>query len=243
MLLESPNLKPTQYSNLQEVEIIEKFISSDDVVLELGAPSWGKSTRMISSIVNDYSLIACECSEPFSIEDSKKYKFHVFDGFITDKIVYKKKERFFAKNFKKETVEYDNLWSTDKLKNSYIFKDELDSITNNLPEIKKTEIYNKYFLAETMKFKDIQNKYNLIINTLVLDCEGGFYDLLKNSENILQNIKKIIIEWDAEKGKCYEIRKLLFEKGFISIYQNIGWAEKIWHPFNIGHEVFVLKSN
>ncbi len=36
MILESPDLKPTQYFNLKEVEIIEKFISSDDIVLELG---------------------------------------------------------------------------------------------------------------------------------------------------------------------------------------------------------------
>ena len=238
-MLVSKTQKPKNMKKNSESDIIKKYISKEDIVLELGAPSWGKSTLLIASMIKNFSLIACDPACPFSKKETDEKKFYSFGGFISDNIILRKKNKTFAKNFKKDTVNYDNLWSRNKLNNSYIFKNELDEI---MKEKNNFRLENYYESCDIMKFKDIKENYNLDINTLVLDCEGGFYDLLKNSENIFENIYKIIIEWDDFSDRCFEIRNLIFDKGFVSVFQSVGWAGNKWHPHNIGHEVFILKE-
>jgi hypothetical protein len=60
-------------------------------------------------------------------------------------------------------------------------------------------------------FDKLQQKYNIIFNTLVIDCEGCYEELLVEGfkNNIFKDIKKIIIEWD---GKNYE--QLLLDNNF-----------------------------
>jgi FkbM family methyltransferase len=53
-----------------------------------------------------------------------------------------------------------------------------------------------YKLVNTTSYKDIVKKYGLSFDTLVLDCEGAFYQILYDEPEILDNIKLIIIEND-----------------------------------------------
>lgn len=62
-----------------------------------------------------------------------------------------------------------------------------------------TENLKKYFEVKTILFEEIEKKFNIKINTLVLDCEGAFYNILKDFPNILENINKIIIENDFKE--------------------------------------------
>lgn len=53
-----------------------------------------------------------------------------------------------------------------------------------------------YFMVKTISFNEIQQKYGLIFDTLVADCEGALYQILQDDPAMLKNIKMIIIEND-----------------------------------------------
>jgi hypothetical protein len=47
-----------------------------------------------------------------------------------------------------------------------------------------------------MSWLQIKNKYKIIFDTLVADCEGALYYILKEEPDFLENFKTIIIEND-----------------------------------------------
>jgi FkbM family methyltransferase len=51
--------------------------------------------------------------------------------------------------------------------------------------------------VENISFEEIQEQTNIKFDTLVIDCEGAFYFILKDFPDILDNIKLIIIENDC----------------------------------------------
>lgn len=73
----------------------------------------------------------------------------------------------------------------------------------------------------TITWKELNDKYNIPFDTLVLDCEGAFYYILYDTPEILDNIKMVIVENDYPNinHKHYVISKLQ-EKGFKLDYQN-----------------------
>ena len=60
-------------------------------------------------------------------------------------------------------------------------------------------------------FNEIQDMYDLVFDTLVIDCEGCYENMFKDGIEVgwLNQIRKIIIEWD---GKYME--KILLDNGF-----------------------------
>lgn len=53
-----------------------------------------------------------------------------------------------------------------------------------------------YEEVNTITLNELQSKYNIIFDTLILDCEGAFYYILKDMPEILNNINLIIMEND-----------------------------------------------
>jgi FkbM family methyltransferase len=53
-----------------------------------------------------------------------------------------------------------------------------------------------YNWVNTINWDELNIKYNIIFDTLVLDCEGAFYYILMDMPEILKNIKLIIMEND-----------------------------------------------
>lgn len=51
----------------------------------------------------------------------------------------------------------------------------------------------------TFSYKDILKKYEFEFDTLVIDCEGAFYYILKDEPEILNSIKLIILENDFKE--------------------------------------------
>jgi len=82
-----------------------------------------------------------------------------------------------------------------------------------------TKYNNDYVQCSTITFEEIERQYNLKFDTLVVDCEGGFYYILKSNPNILANIKLLIIENDFPviEHKNY-LNELLLQNGFRRIY-------------------------
>jgi len=73
-----------------------------------------------------------------------------------------------------------------------------------------------HHLLDTISWKELNDKYNIVFDTLVLDCEGAFYYVLKDTPGILDNINLIMVEndyCDTEKQQYVEneLRKNSFK--------------------------------
>lgn len=80
-----------------------------------------------------------------------------------------------------------------------------------------------YLPVTTFTFNDLKKKYNIQFDTLVLDCEGAFYYILKNEPNILENIKTIIMENDYKDYSQFQyVTAELKQRGFHLTYSEKG---------------------
>ena len=88
----------------------------------------------------------------------------------------------------------------------------------------------------TIAFKELEDKYNITFNTLVMDCEGAFYYILKEMPEILQNIRLIIMENDYNEIEHKEyVDKCLTQSGL----QRVHWEAGGWGPcFDRFYEVW-----
>ena len=80
--------------------------------------------------------------------------------------------------------------------------------------------------VKTITLEELKQKYKIEFDTLIFDCEGAFYFILKDMPEILDNITLIIMENDYNniEHKLY-IDKTLEEKGFICAYnEGGGWG-------------------
>ena len=93
-----------------------------------------------------------------------------------------------------------------------------------------------YIKVDTITLDELQSKYNIDFDTLVLDCEGAFYYILMDMPEILNNIKLIIMEndyWDINKKQYVD--DVLRNNGFYIDYKKTGG----WGPcFNNFYEVW-----
>tara|TARA_B110000037_G_scaffold138034_1_gene156254 strand:+ start:4052 stop:4717 length:666 start_codon:yes stop_codon:yes gene_type:complete len=66
-----------------------------------------------------------------------------------------------------------------------------------------------------LTYNDFKQKYNLPFNVLVIDNEGNFVKMMKDSIDILDNIRMIIIEHDFNTEDDYEyFKNILKNEGF-----------------------------
>lgn len=77
-----------------------------------------------------------------------------------------------------------------------------------------------YNWVNTISYQSFQDKYPLQFDTLVLDCEGAFYFILKSMPTILDNIKLILVENDYTdmKHKIFvdnHLRSLGFYRDYV----------------------------
>ena len=83
-----------------------------------------------------------------------------------------------------------------------------------------------YRTVNTMTWSDLNHKYNILFDTLVLDCEGAFYYILMDMPEILNNISLIIMEndyWDMSH-KNYIDDILTKHDFYVDFVQSGGWG-------------------
>ena len=98
-----------------------------------------------------------------------------------------------------------------------------------------------YQLVNCITMDELHAKYNIIFDTLVLDCEGAFYYILMDMPEILTNINLIIMENDYLdiNNKLY-IDNILTQNNFVVDYVEAGG----WGPcYNNFFEVWKRKTN
>ena len=87
-------------------------------------------------------------------------------------------------------------------------------------------LLNDYNNINTITYDQIIQKYNIEFDTLVLDCEGAFYYILMDMQEILKNINLIIMENDYKDvdHKIY-IDNILKLNNFVVDYtESGGWG-------------------
>lgn len=87
-------------------------------------------------------------------------------------------------------------------------------------------LYPDYTWVNTITLDELRAKYNMVFDTLVLDCEGAFYYILIDMPEILDTIELIIMENDYyEMYKKEYIDHILKEKRFYVDYaEKGGWG-------------------
>jgi FkbM family methyltransferase len=87
-------------------------------------------------------------------------------------------------------------------------------------------ILEGYQHVDTVTLPDLESKYNITFDTLVLDCEGAFYFILMDMPEILNNINLIIMEndyYDITK-KQYVDSVLINHNFYVDYVESGGWG-------------------
>ena len=92
-----------------------------------------------------------------------------------------------------------------------------------------------YKWINTITLDELNAKYQIVFDTLVLDCEGAFYYILMDMPEILKNVNLIIMEndyHDIEKKKY--IDEVMTFHGFIRDYvEPGGWGPCVYNFFEV----------
>jgi len=110
------------------------------------------------------------------------------------------------------------------IENSALSKRKL--IQKDWNTIPSDELLTGYKTVNTITWNELNKKYNIVFDTLILDCEGAFYYILQDMPEVLNNINLIIMENDYHniEHKQY-VNSILINKGFNIIYsESGGWG-------------------
>jgi len=120
------------------------------------------------------------------------------------------------------------------IENSALSKNKLIQI--GWDTIESDILYDGYKSVNTITWDDLNSKYNIQFDTLILDCEGAFYNILRDMPEILLNIKLIIMENDYHDiTKKNYVDDILQKNNFKIDYSEAGG----WGPcFNNFFEVW-----
>jgi FkbM family methyltransferase len=80
-----------------------------------------------------------------------------------------------------------------------------------------------YEWVNTITLDELKAKYDIIFDTLVLDCEGAFYYILMDMPDILNDITLVIMENDyGDISHKKYIDEILIRNNFNCVYKEIG---------------------
>jgi FkbM family methyltransferase len=120
----------------------------------------------------------------------------------------------------------------NKLLNNLNFNIECSALSNrtliqqNWDTIPSNELISGYNWVNTITFEELNVKYNLNFDTLVIDCEGAFYYILMDMPEILNGINLIIMENDYHNiDEKIFIDNVLMNNNFVRDYiESGGWG-------------------
>ena len=98
------------------------------------------------------------------------------------------------------------------IENSAISSTKMYQIRDNtrqLCDIHPNDLHH-WTEVKTITFPQLKEKYNLNFNTIVADCEGALYFILRDYPGILNGIDKVIIENDFENPAHKEYVDTMF---------------------------------
>ena len=92
--------------------------------------------------------------------------------------------------------------------------------------MESNEVLDGYKKIKTISLEELYNKYEINFDTLILDCEGAFYEILIDFPELLNNINLIIMENDyTDINKKKYIDKVLLDNSFqVDYKEGGGWG-------------------
>lgn len=181
---------------LIEQELCFKYIKPTSKILEIGA-NVGRVSLILSTILNDSkNLVSLECC---------------LDTFMN--LVLNKNINNYEFNCEKSVLSIQDLY-INVLENSIFSRPLIYNEYYNVVQ-KDKWLYKK---LKKISYSEIEKKYNIKFDTLVIDCEGSFYYILQDFPNMLKNINLIIIENDFESIEQYNYVK---DKFILAGFKNV----------------------
>lgn len=120
-----------------------------------------------------------------------------------------------------------------KIENSALSKRKL--IQKGWDTIPSDKLIEGYEWVNTITLEELNNKYNMNFDTLVIDCEGAFYYILMDMPEILNGINLIIMEndyHDIQHKKYVDI--VLSQHNFKRVYfEQGGWGPCYFNFFEV----------
>lgn len=176
-----------------EVNSVKKYLKGDDKVLELGA-CLGIVSCVSNKQLSDKSKHVVVEANPTLISEIEKNKAVNNCGFaIENKLISDQKEN---------TFHVYNLAVSGSLSEK----------THN-PRLKLIEKVN----VEGVGIADLEKKYGFNFNVLIMDIEGGEYELLQKNFDFIERLRMMIIEFhpDMKDSKDdFDYKKKFKELGF-----------------------------
>lgn len=188
----------SKYDEDVEQYLCMKYIDKNDIILELGG-NIGRVSILLSILINnENNLVVLESNEQHYNE--------------------------FLENYNMNNCKFNVLNRALSIQPLYQYGWQSFTLEeyNNIIEEQRHLIKQ----IKTITYKEILSKYNLTFNTLVIDCEGAFYNIIKEEPNILNTINKIIIENDYNCENKYLYLKQLYEKNNFKLVENIKLDKK-----------------
>jgi FkbM family methyltransferase len=87
-------------------------------------------------------------------------------------------------------------------------------------------VLNGYKPVAKINYSELMSKYNILFDTLILDCEGAFYYILQDMPEILNGINLIIMENDYNdiKHKEYVDEVLKNNNFYVDYSESLPWV-------------------
>ena len=185
-----------------------RFLNKNSKVLEIGA-NIGRNTAVIASMLENpgKQFVTLECDpKSCAILRDNQCRMQLDFNIVNAALSYR---RMFQKG-----------WSTLSLQKE---QDEA-----KIEALKK----EGWFEVNTITFEKIEDDFDIKFDTLVLDCEGSFYQILLDNEKILDYIKLILVENDYDSLQKKEtVDRIIKKRGFQRIYVKKGFWHDNWTYF------------
>jgi len=186
---------------LPEQKMVLRYLKGDEKVLEIGG-NIGRNSLIIGHILSNNSN-----NSNNNTNNTNSINFVTLESNV---------------NIAPQLVENRNLNNMNfHIETSALSKRQL--IQQGWNTIVSDVLLDGYQPVNCVTFDELQTKYNIIFDTLVLDCEGAFYYILMDMPEILNNIKLIIMENDYLDitNKQY-IDNILTQNNFVVDYVEAG---------------------
>ena len=81
----------------------------------------------------------------------------------------------------------------------------------------------------TITYKDLQEKYAIPFDTLIIDCEGCFYPILRDMPEIMEHVNLVLVENDyTELTQKFYVESELKKRGFSCVYSEGNGFYEAW---------------
>jgi FkbM family methyltransferase len=89
-----------------------------------------------------------------------------------------------------------------------------------------------YYNVKTITYSQLKAKYQVPFDTLVADCEGALYYILRDDETMLKDFKTLIVENDYRDRGHYEyVCSRFVAAGFKPVYTRAGGWQPCYNEF------------